>query len=329
MRPGLDGIIAAQHGVFARRQAIDCGVTSREFTRLTRGEGPWIKVRYGVYSTRERWSVLTSHERLVLRDRAALLVCAQDAVLSHGSAARILGLPLYAVPDQLSHVTRMSATQTARVQAEIKHHVPVLPVGHAMTVDGVRVTTPERTVVDLARDYGFYTGVVAADAALNAGADPMVLAAIVEALTTEPGGPEIAAAVGYARAGAATPIETLGRIVLVRMGIDDLVLQHLIPFPDGGRAEGDIYSPSLNHLWECDGRIKYRTGDGGTAPDAGADEVVWLEKKREDRIRSLGIGVSRLLWTDVQPHNFERTVLRLRREIQQQSGGGSWLPPAA
>ncbi len=329
MRPGLDGIIVDQHGIFARRQAIDCGVSAREFARLTRGDGPWIKVRYGIYTTREKWSVLTSHERLVLRDRAALLVCAEDAVLSHGSAARILGLPLYAVPDQLSHVTRTTDTQTARVQALIKHHMPALPAAHVITIAGVRVTSPERTVVDLAREYGFHTGVVAADAALNAGADPTRLAAMVGALTTEPGGPEIAAAVANARVGAATPIETLGRIVLVRLGIDDLVLQHVIPFPGGGHAEGDIYSPSLNHLWECDGRVKYQTRDDGSAPEGTADEVVWLEKRREDRIRSLGIGVSRLLWTDVQPHNFERTAQRLRRELQQQSGGGSWLPPAA
>ncbi len=329
MHPGLDGILAAQHGIFARRQAISCGVTSREFARLTDGDGPWIKVRYGVYTTRERWSVLTSHDRLVLRDRAALLVCAPDAVLSHSSAARLLGLPLYAVPDHLSHVTRTSDTQTARMQAQLKHHVAALSTAHVRTLAGVRVTTPERTVVDLAREYGFYTGVVAADAALNSGADPAVLLSMVAALTTEPGGPEIAAAVTNARAGADTPIETLGRILLTRLGIHDLVLQHVVAFPEGGHAVGDIYSPALNHLWECDGRVKYQTLDAESSPDVSADDVVWLEKKREDRIRGLGIGISRLLWSDVQPHNFERTAQRLRREIQQQSGGGSWLPPAA
>ncbi len=329
MHLGLDGILATQHGIFARHQAIACGVTSRQFSRLAGSDGPWIKVRYGVYTTRERWSGLTSHDRLVLRDRAALLVCESDAVLSHSSAARVLGLPLYAVPDQHSHVTRTTLTQTARVQAQVKHHVATLPAAHVMTLAGARVTSPERTVLDLAREYGFFTGVVAADAALNAGADSTVLTSMVEALTTEPGGPEIAAAVANARVGADTPIETLGRIILVRLGIDDLVLQHVIPFPDGGQAVGDIYSPTLNHLWECDGRVKYQTQDSDLSPEMSADHVVWLEKKREDRIRSLGIGISRLVWSDVQPNSFERTAQRLRREIQQQSGGGSWLPPAA
>ena len=134
MRPGLEGIIEEQHGIFARWQAIGCGVTPREFDRLSRGVGPWVKVRYGVYTTRDRWTALSKEGRRALRDRAALLVCADDAVLSHSSAARAHGLPLYDVDEDLSHLTRMGTTQSSRVQADVKHHVASLAATDVVAV---------------------------------------------------------------------------------------------------------------------------------------------------------------------------------------------------
>jgi predicted transcriptional regulator of viral defense system len=328
MRPGLEGITASQHGIFARWQAIGCGITPREFDRLSRRGGPWIRVRYGVYTTREIWNSLDRRQRLILRDRAAALVCDDDAVLSHTSAARLLDLPLYGVEDeQLSHVTRRSAHQAGRTQADVQHHLGVLDAEETCVIGGVRVTSLERTVLDLARDHGYLTGLVAADAALRAGASRPVLEGLANRLTTEPGRPRVHAVIEAADGGAETPIETLGRVTLLKMGIDDLELQHVVRFSGGGHAECDIYSKELHHVFECDGRIKYTEQFDRFGNLITPDEVVWLEKGREDRVRGEGLGFSRLTWADVQPDSFERTSSRLWREIGQQGGRHSRTPP--
>lgn len=330
MRPGLEGIIAAQHGIFARWQAIGCGITPREFDRLARKGGALIKVRYGVYTSRDLWNTLDRRQRLVLRDRAAVLVCDDDAVLSHTSAARLLGLPVYGIEDELSHVTRRSEHQAGRVQAEVQHHVGLLGPDDNIDLDGVQVTSPERTVLDLARDFGYLTGLVAADAALRAGASRDSLAALGARLTTEPGGPTALAVIEAADGLAETPIETLGRVTLLKMGLEDLELQYVVRFAEGGHAECDIYSTELHHVFECDGRLKYKEQFDRYGNLITPDHVVWLEKGREDRVRAEGLGFSRLTWPDVQPDSFGRTAARLWREIAQQSARHSrTLPPGA
>ncbi|MEP6667436.1 MAG: hypothetical protein ABJA81_13390 [Nocardioidaceae bacterium] len=329
MRSGLRGIAARQHGIFARHQALTYAYTSREFAAMTAPGGQWVKVRYGVYAEREFWQSLDDHQRLLLKDRAAALVCAPDAVLTHSSAARLLGLPLHDVVDGLSHVTRPLPCQSGRVQAQVKHHRATLDPAQVIVVSELKTTVAERTVLDLSREYGYRTGLVAADAALHGGASSETLAALASALTTEPRAPVMTAVVAEADGRAQTPIETLSRVLLTDMGIDDLELQHVIHFPGGGHAEGDLYSPSLNHLFECDGRVKYQDQYDARGRLVTADEVVWLEKKREDKIRGLGIGVSRILWSDTSPANFERTCQRLWREIEQQSSHRLWLPPSA
>ena len=121
------------------------------------------------------------------------------------------------------------------------------------------------------------------------------------------------------RPGAETPIETLGRVTLLNMGIDDLELQYVISFPNGGMAVCDIYSRGLNHVFECDGRIKYQNQFDSRGNVVTPEEVVWREKGREDKVRGQGVGFSRMTWQQVQPDSFERTSARLWREIRQQA----------
>ena len=329
MRPGIAGTAARQGGIFTRGQAIASGYTPREFDRLCAEGRLWRRVRYGVYTTTAYWNELDDRARMVLKDRAALLVCADDAVLSHSSAARYLGLPLHDIHDGLSHLIRRSGTQTSRAQAGVKHHVGRLGPDQVLDLDGCACTTAERTVLDLACEYGFHTALVAADAALQSGGSRQQLVTLVDLVATAPHHPAMATVAALADGRAQTPIETLGRCLLLDMGIDDLVLQHVIAFPDGGHAEVDLYSPSLHHVFECDGRLKYQEQYDARGEPVTADRVVWLEKRREDRIRGLGFGISRLTWPDVLPQSFPQVSARLWREVKQQSARHRWLPPSA
>lgn len=326
MRSGLRAVAASQHGLFLRRQALAAGYTSREFDALRRPGGSWVRVRYGVYSDADSWRQLTLTQRLTLRDRAALLVCANDAVLSHTSGARVQDLSVYDVHDELSHLTRDTEGRSSRVQAQIKHHLAELDPSHIIEAEGSRVTDPVRTAIDMSREYGYRSGLVTADSALAAGADPQELILRAEALGTEPHGPTIKAVARFADGRAQTPIETLSRILLYDMGVTDLVPQYVILFPDGRHAVGDLYSPRLNHLFECDGKLKYRDQLNDRGELVTAQKVVWLEKIREDQVRGLAMGVSRIYWSDTFPQNFARVSARLWREVKLQSGGRIWLP---
>lgn len=324
MRPALASILSRQGGLFTRGQALSAGYTVREFAALTkRRTGSWVRIRYGVYTTREHWAAAEGLERAKLIDRAALLVCNDESVLSHSSAARWLGLALYGVDDSLAHLNRPGQGQTARIESGVKHHRGRLDPDEVMEVDGVRVTVPARTALDIAAEFGYRSGLVTADSALHLGSPDThrSMRALAEAHECAPNGPTIRAVADQADGRAATPIETLGRATLQAIGIDDLDLQHVIRLPTGRHAITDLYSRSLNHVFECDGRIKYQDGYDDLGRRRTAEQVLWEEKKREDAVRSTGRGFSRLLWPDVQEGNLARTRERIWQEISQQSAG--------
>ncbi|MEJ7630564.1 MAG: hypothetical protein WKF54_13325 [Nocardioidaceae bacterium] len=312
----------SQHGLFARHQAIAAGYTEREFAHLTRpGNGLWVRVRYGIYTVRADWVELSDDARRRLIDQAALLVCDAGTVLSHSSAARRLGLPLYGADDGLTHVTRLRThdRHLSRIEAGIKHHSGQVDEGELVRLDDVVVTEPIRTVLDLAREFGYRTGMVAADAALAAGAshDDLMERALCPSAGSK--APLLRALAQEADGRARSPLETLGRILLGGMGITDLELQHEVRLVDGGKAKVDLYSPALHHVFECDGRLKYREQLDLRGQRVSPQDVLWVEKLREDKIRGLGFGFSRMVWHDVMAENMARTSTRLWREIRQQA----------
>lgn len=80
---------------------------------------------------------------------AAVLACGPGAVLSHGSAAVLLGLPWR--PNKWIDVTVPTPGGRAK-RLVIVHRSSVAP-SERTTKDGIPVTSPNRTLVDLA-DYG-------------------------------------------------------------------------------------------------------------------------------------------------------------------------------
>jgi predicted transcriptional regulator of viral defense system len=109
--------------------------------------------------------------------RHALLVAAtvgdlrRAAVVSHQSAAVLLGLPLWGARLDRVHVTRRppASSQTTGV---LRCHVARLRDDEITAVDGLEVTDVARTVLDLARSLPFEAGVVVLDAALHEGLLP-------------------------------------------------------------------------------------------------------------------------------------------------------------
>src|SRR4029077_10528564 len=130
-----------QHGVVARRQLLELGLSSQAIQhRLSKGR--LHRVERGVYSVgrpelnrRGRWM-------------AAVLACGSRAVLSHRSAAALWGIGTE-LPNWIEiSVPVTSVRKRDRVRV---HRRPNLRSSDVTVRDGIPVTNPVRTLIDIAR----------------------------------------------------------------------------------------------------------------------------------------------------------------------------------
>jgi Transcriptional regulator, AbiEi antitoxin len=296
MRPELKAFAAGQAGVFLRRQANLAGYDDKEISRLVR-RGQWTRLRRGAYCESTLIHECGAAKRHLLAARAVMLVIDPPAHLSHDTAAAALGLPTWGLPFNAVHLTRTPEHSGRRV-AGVNHHEAWLSAEEITDVDGLSVTTLERTALDIGRAYGFQKGVVAADAALHLGADHDTMRQLVGAMRDWPGSREANAAVEFATVGAHSPGESLTRIATVEAGLRDPQPQFEVR-DLGFLAYVDLVIPDIMLAIEFDGRVKYqRTRDAVDGPVDDAD-VVWAEKRREDRLRELGYEVVRVIWSEL------------------------------
>jgi very-short-patch-repair endonuclease len=135
----LGALADRQYGVVSREQLLAERLTARVVRRAVEA-GRLRPVLRGVYAVghvalrREGWWM------------AALLACGPTAVLSHRTAATIWGL--LAGPALPVDIT--APTNRGRKHARITTHRSRLHPLDAMVIDDLRVTTPSRTIVDLA-----------------------------------------------------------------------------------------------------------------------------------------------------------------------------------
>ena len=142
--PSRDRAIAAlaehQHGAVATRQLLALGLTRQAIAHRA-GDGRLHRVHHGVYAVGH--AGLTGHGRLM----AAVLAGGEGAVLSHASAAALWDL-------RRSDAERMdvSVRRSGRQKRDgLRLHRPrTLHPDEITTHDGIPVTTPARTVLDLA-----------------------------------------------------------------------------------------------------------------------------------------------------------------------------------
>jgi very-short-patch-repair endonuclease len=138
-----DRVIAAlaerQGGVVGRGQLLVRGITARSIDRRI-AAGRLHIVRRGVYAVGHR--VLGA----VGRRWAAVLTCGDGAVLSDASAADAWGLR--ATASAQLHVTVPGGVRIR--QPGLVVHRRSLPADERTTLDGLPITTPQRTLLDLA-----------------------------------------------------------------------------------------------------------------------------------------------------------------------------------
>jgi len=123
--------------------------------------GGWEKVYRGVYASLD--TELDDRARI----GAALMSAGDHLVVTRESAAALHG---FGVLDTSTVHLAGASEETARSQHGLQIHGLVLGQGDVVDVDGMWATTPERTVVELARIVRRIDALPVVDAALRAGA---------------------------------------------------------------------------------------------------------------------------------------------------------------
>lgn len=134
-------LAAKQHGVVARRQLLELGLSAQSIQHRI-AKGRLHQVEQGVYAV--------GRPELTRRGRwmAAVLGGGPKAALSHRSAAALWGI----ASSRGSGIEISVPSSSGRRRPGIRlHRRPHLPLFDLTTHDGIPVTTPVRTLIDVAR----------------------------------------------------------------------------------------------------------------------------------------------------------------------------------
>ena len=226
-----------------------------------------------------------------------------DAVISHESAALLLGYPVYALPSAVKVTrTRGRAVRTSDVHV----HVAQLRARDVTAVDGVRVTSGARTAIDLARRLPFREALVVADGALRRGVRRAQIADVLRHQFNWPGIRAAMLAARHADGRSESALESVVRSRFIELGLPMPELQ--MDVRDGGRFIGrvDFDLPAYNTVGEADGRVKY------------LEDELWLEKLRQEALEDTGREVIRWTWQSAHAPDGEfaaRVWRKLRRGL--------------
>lgn len=282
--PAVAGAAVRQFGAFSRAQALAAGYSDRQIRYLVR-QGKWVRLRHRVYC--ERKSISTARADRFKLDTAAAVLSLPETVASHDSAAVLLGLQ-NDIP-RLVTVTRAPGNTNALAAPRLRVHRAAIPATHRTSVLAIPVTSPARTVIDLARSRPFRLGVVVADVSLRLG---LSSAADLERVLADCGHwPDVIKArqvVAFANPGAESEFESIARVVFAEQGLPPPETQVEIKLRTGRIARVDFLWRKYRTIVETDGMVKYT--------DPG---VLRAEKLRQEALAELGYEIVRVTWQEL------------------------------
>jgi hypothetical protein len=231
--------------------------------------------------------------RHLLACAAVLVALSGGASLSHASAARLHRLPVPPDGTELVRLTDEVQWRRGRGYRVARAH---LPERDLLPFLRFRATGPARTLIDCAREWPLTDAVIAMDAALFARL--LSRRDLVEALHAARhwvGVGAAARALDLADGRAESPLETRGRLALLAGGLPVPELQVELHDGRGFVARVDGWYDDAAVAIEFDGKVKYTEPHGGRSPA----QVLWDEKRREDRVRALDVRFVRIADADL------------------------------
>ena len=300
------GHLAARHGVISRRQLIGFGVSADQIYRRVASRR-LIEVHAGVYRSGE------VPDGELARCVAACLV--DDAgVISHTTAARLWGLRCCSGSD--THLTVPSEVRVRAHGITVHRSVALAAADVVHRADGIRVTSPVRTVCDLAALLG--------DDALASVLEQVLdvydlrfatFRAVAErVLERRPrGAARLRRLVERRPAGARaqeSDLEVRLASALVRAGLPAPVRQ-LVVRAGGSDARFDLAYPERGLAIEVDHRVWHAGGR------------VAKDKQRDRRVAAAGFTTLRVTEDDLAARALPATVAEIVAVYRQRAGAAA------
>ncbi|RWZ49942.1 hypothetical protein ELQ90_11375 [Labedella phragmitis] len=253
------------------------------------------RVRRGVYIPSNDWAGMGHDERYRAFIHATLACSPTTPTLSHYSAAALRRLPIVGGWPETVHtvVSERGGGRSSGVYTRHRtSHSPEVDV-----IDGVRCTSLERTIVDVARIGSRASALSMADHAVRLGLTTRDrLLEEDHRLGTGRGSHQSRTLLAIVAPEAANGGESLVRLLLHDAGFVAPTLQLRVDDCDGLVGFVDFAWLDAAIVLEFDGMRKYAAPE---YTDGAPEEVVWREKRREDRLRALGLRVVRATWGDL------------------------------
>ena len=293
MLAALDEVATRQFGVFTTAQALAAGHT-RDEVRAELRSRRWLRLRRGVYCAAETRAGLSEAAAHLLDCVAVLLALGRPVALSHASAATAHGL---VVPEGALGEVRLTDPDEWRAGRGYRVSRARLPAGQLVDWGPFAMTSVPRALIDGAREWSLWNAVAAMDDALRRRlVTPAELHDTVLGQRHWEGVSGAARAVGLADGRAESPLESFGRVQILTSGLPAPELQVEVWDDDGFIGRVDAWYDEAAVAIEFDGAVKYADPWRGRTPA----EVLWDEKRREDRLRATGARPLRWTMGDVR-----------------------------
>jgi hypothetical protein len=299
-------IAQRQGGVFSRRQALASGCTHEQIVRSLRN-GSWEQIRRGQYAETMDLTSMPPWERarlLHLRQVHAVVNSMRrgSVAVSHQSAMVLHGLPIWGLDLSRVHVTRVDG-RSGGVVAGVQHHLGVLTDADLSVIDGLLATSVARATLESACTTSFEVAVVGIDAALRAGClGEHEMRRLESVIAFWPGSAAARTALRFGDGLSESVGESRLRVLMHERGLPRPRLQTEYHDRLGLIGRVDFDFDGYETVVEFDGALKY---GGGSA------EVLIREKRREDRLRALGLTVIRTDWSDLdRPAELATAILQ-------------------
>lgn len=290
-----------------RQDALAQGFSDRQLQALVR-RGTILRIRPGEFALAEEWSDATPlerHRELVLRTAERV---ESPQVYSHFAAASLWGIRLWnGWPDRVDVLVDRSLG--GRSSGILRRRALGLDGVETIEMNGLTLTSPAQTVIDLARILPFLDAVVVADSAIGTslGRPPLTTLAELEKVAAasahKRGAKTVKAVLAAADTGSEGPPETASRVTCIMLGF---------PAPETQKEFQTVLGARRLDLWwekyrlggECDGRAKY--SDPAMLHGRTPQEVFREEKERERALLALPEIDGLVRWEPREVRNLQR-----------------------
>ncbi|PZQ91887.1 MAG: hypothetical protein DI534_02745 [Leifsonia xyli] len=242
-----------------RADALAQGFTDRQLAQLIR-IGELHRVRPGEFALPAEWNSIERHQQhreLVLRTAERVTA---PQVYSHFAAAALWGIRIRKEWPKRVDVL-VDRADGGRSSGRLRRRALGFDEREIIELNGLLVTSPAQTAVDLARELPLIDAVVAADSALGSafGRPPLTTQdELLRRADDARGRGAIRARIVAAEADgrAESPPESESRITAALLGFPRPELQREF-VTRGGTRRVDLWWDEYGHAGECDGRAKY------------------------------------------------------------------------